>query len=493
MKWHLMYEGPKLGHLLAKHIFLNPYLSKKLYKLVGFQDNNYLWYSDSKLNLHGGYYNEEDMDIAKIYGFNYFNKNLKQWIKNQDILHSKTKKIMQEYRLEYGIENIKKEKLISLIKELAVLRSNLFVYVLSCQPQCTDGFQDELKEIIKKSIVKENFVNERDHIFLKLTMPEKKTFFTEENISWLNILIKSKNGIIPDYLIAEHFKKFSLVPASDRTEPWDLKYFIKKFDSDIKSNEDFILQLNNLVNQYKNSRIDKQNIIKKYNLPKRALDIGIIISEIGYYRFMTSYYGRWIGYYFVMICKYLEKDSLNDKVTFEILSNCNEWELVKFIKEGEIDINEMKNRSIAETILIKNGSINIYFGDEAIKVRKNELREIDYSKINEIKGEIGSLGKVTGEAFVFYWNDDINTKVHNIPENAILIAPQTHPAYLPAMYKAKAFATDEGGVTGHAAIVARELNKPCVIGLHIITKVVKTGDLIEIDANEGIVRILKRK
>ena len=62
---------------------------------------------------------------------------------------------------------------------------------------------------------------------------------------------------------------------------------------------------------------------------------------------------------------------------------------------------------------------------------------------------------------------------------------------MPAMEKAAAFVTDEGGITCHAAIVAREMKKPCIIGTKIATKVLKDGDLVEVDAEKGIVRILK--
>lgn len=69
----------------------------------------------------------------------------------------------------------------------------------------------------------------------------------------------------------------------------------------------------------------------------------------------------------------------------------------------------------------------------------------------------------------------------------------TSPWYLPAMKKATAIVTDEGGITCHAAIVSRELKKPCIIGTKIATKVLKDGDLVEVDANKGIVRIIKQK
>ncbi len=60
-----------------------------------------------------------------------------------------------------------------------------------------------------------------------------------------------------------------------------------------------------------------------------------------------------------------------------------------------------------------------------------------------------------------------------------------------ALKRAAAFVTDEGGITCHAAIVAREMKKTCIIGTKIATKVLKDGDLVEVDAKKGIVRKLK--
>lgn len=59
------------------------------------------------------------------------------------------------------------------------------------------------------------------------------------------------------------------------------------------------------------------------------------------------------------------------------------------------------------------------------------------------------------------------------------------------MEKAAAFVTDEGGILCHAAIIAREMNKPCVIGTEKATKFFSDGDLVEVDATHGRVRKIK--
>lgn len=56
------------------------------------------------------------------------------------------------------------------------------------------------------------------------------------------------------------------------------------------------------------------------------------------------------------------------------------------------------------------------------------------------------------------------------------------------MKKAAAIITDEGGLTCHASIVSRELNIPCIVGLKIVTKIFKDGDIVEVDATKGTVK-----
>jgi len=63
---------------------------------------------------------------------------------------------------------------------------------------------------------------------------------------------------------------------------------------------------------------------------------------------------------------------------------------------------------------------------------------------------------------------------------------------MPLMMKCSAMVTDEGGISCHAAIVSRELKKPCVMSTKLATSVIKDGDRIEVDADKGTVKVLKR-
>ena len=75
----------------------------------------------------------------------------------------------------------------------------------------------------------------------------------------------------------------------------------------------------------------------------------------------------------------------------------------------------------------------------------------------------------------------------------ILVSAATNPMIVPAMERAAAIITDEGGLTCHASIVSRELGVPCIIGTKIATKVLKEGEYVHVDATKGIITILKKR
>ena len=77
-------------------------------------------------------------------------------------------------------------------------------------------------------------------------------------------------------------------------------------------------------------------------------------------------------------------------------------------------------------------------------------------------------------------------------KDKILVTIQLTPHFFPYLEDIKAIITDEGGITCHAAIIARELGKPCIIGTGNATKILKGEDLVEVNFNRGVVKILEQ-
>lgn len=72
-----------------------------------------------------------------------------------------------------------------------------------------------------------------------------------------------------------------------------------------------------------------------------------------------------------------------------------------------------------------------------------------------------------------------------LQDGEILVAQMTNPDWLPTMRRAAALVTDTGGMTCHAAIVARELGVPCIVGARTATRDLTDGMVVTVDGTHG--------
>lgn len=140
----------------------------------------------------------------------------------------------------------------------------------------------------------------------------------------------------------------------------------------------------------------------------------------------------------------------------------------------------LSGRFNALAFLTHNGKDRIVAGSEVDDIEKIVSAKED---TQVLKGATGYPGKVTGTVKVI----SNPTKSAGFAEGDILVSGMTRPDFLPLMKKASAIITDSGGLLCHAAITARELKRPCVIGTKIATKVLKDGDIVEVNADKGLV------
>ena len=137
-----------------------------------------------------------------------------------------------------------------------------------------------------------------------------------------------------------------------------------------------------------------------------------------------------------------------------------------------------------------------FFGNNQLFVDKNRS---DIEKIFKIKfkikkfdsavlqGDIAQMGIARG----FVRRVMGHKQIEELKKGEILVSSMTIPDFLPAMKKAAAIVTNEGGVLCHAAILARELQKPCITGTKFATHILRDGDYVEVDANNGIVKFVQ--
>lgn len=150
---------------------------------------------------------------------------------------------------------------------------------------------------------------------------------------------------------------------------------------------------------------------------------------------------------------------------------------------------ELHQRYKDSAVIFERNKVTLLIGQKLLQYRQRELAQSKTSElanIRELKGQSASPGKAVGRVSIVHSVYEVG----KVKRGEVLVASATTPMHVPAMEKAVAIVTDEGGLLSHAAIVSRELGVPCVVGTKIATKALKDGDRVEVDANGGLVRKL---
>lgn len=264
----------------------------------------------------------------------------------------------------------------------------------------------------------------------------------------------------------------------------DIEGFIKKYywiennysGSKVLSNGDVIKRLKEI----KPAKIHtKQDIADLNPEAKRLVEL---------LKNFTSYQDdrkRNILIYLHFLEKILSEVSKRSEINMDILRDTFPEELAGILKE-KISADFIKNRRKNCCIVWKKSAKKprILNAKGSRKWEDKFAIKIDQSQI--IKGNCASKGKVTGKVRILL-NASENDK---LKEGEILVTFMTSPDFMSAVKRSAGLITNLGGITSHAAIISRELGIPCIVGTKNATEILKTGDLVELNADKGEVRIL---
>jgi phosphohistidine swiveling domain-containing protein len=191
---------------------------------------------------------------------------------------------------------------------------------------------------------------------------------------------------------------------------------------------------------------------------------------------------------YVIVNKIIDRLAKRFKIEAKYLETLSTKELIKAIKNRKNSPSDLKERFERSLFIPQSADdYQIVINEEKINSYLAErINRLAINKTKTIKGQTACPGKVRGRVRLVFGPQHNN----KISEGDILVSVSTSPQLLPAMKKALAFITDMGGITSHAAIVSRELKKPCVVGTKIATQVLRDGDIVEVDANKGVINIL---
>lgn len=308
----------------------------------------------------------------------------------------------------------------------------------------------------------------------------------EEDFNLKQIALKIQKEVAKkeiEKLISEHLEKYDFInmydetylPANKEQTVLRLKGYVgnKDLENELKTSSD---SLHKNSSQY--SLLLSSNKFSKNDLAliKFAHGYASFMELRNFYRAQAAFYS---APFFNEVAKRLG-------LSIENLLAFSDYEIADALKGNKQIINK-------DAISRRNYCVCFYSPVEWSILNSKESKIIDdaITKIemtSEIKGVVAFKGSVVrGRVKIINSVADMG----KLKEGDILVSSMTRPEFIMSIQKAAAIITDEGGMLCHAAIVSRELKKPCIIGTKIATKFLKDNDLVEVDTNTGSVIILK--
>ncbi|MSU75845.1 MAG: hypothetical protein EXS55_05020, partial [Candidatus Magasanikbacteria bacterium] len=366
---------------------------------------------------------------------------------------------------------------------------------------CVDMFHNNLtkrvKEYLRNLGVAEEKVNE---YLVILTQPTKKSLIFIEQEDLLKIVQE-----IEKYPEALKLFKENDVQAIRSSLPADLaklvethrlKYYYTKhlWVSGEYTTDDYLGQLKDILEQGELAanilERQQQELVKAQKRRDKLLgDLAIsgqwrkVMDEFGNFM-VTKIYRRYAQLMAVHhMSAILKEIARRGFMTEKQVRFMRPDEVENLLLNGVCNEQELLERTKYCVYYAERGYEKIMVGQEAMDYMKTVEKEID-KDVKELRGEVGCVGYAKGPVKIIIRAEDMA----KMNQGDILVSIATDPDIVPAMKKAAAIVTEQGGVTSHAAIVSRELGIPCVIGTKIATKVLKDGDMVEVDANKGVVR-----
>ncbi|TKJ17946.1 hypothetical protein CEE44_04700 [Candidatus Woesearchaeota archaeon B3_Woes] len=416
-------------------------------------------------------------------GKKYINKEFSQMVFKQIDCHVKNFFIFCEGIREKDLSKLSNLKLKQIVKKYEnFVRLGLLYFAVSSSFS-THTIEERIKEILRKKIKDKSILED---FFISLMTPEEMDETMKERIDFLE-LMKRKYSEVD---LIEYSRKYPalFVNTYDFKE---IMEFLKNKIEDKKSDKEIDLEIRRIKENLDSISKKHQEI---YNLFKsdELEQLARRLQRVALDRYRLKHVWNGAEYMCLHLLEDLAKRVDMDlkefmKVyTFKDIYNLldNKTKLTKK------QIEDHKKCLIFHNI---NGKLYRYSGEEGQKYIEKLLKFDEEELDKEIKGTVANMGKVKGKVKIVNVRDlkQFIKDTKKFKKGEILVTTMTSPIMVPIIEKAGAIVTVEGGICSHAAVISREFKIPCIVGADNATKILKDGDYVEVDANKGVVMVIK--
>ncbi len=344
--------------------------------------------------------------------------------------------------------------------------------------------ESQLKDYLKDSDIKDV-----DEALSTIAIPFKPVETSKEKEDLLKLIIKIKNEKILlnskkfEFLVDNHYKEYGWVYSTLFLGNLYNKNQIKK---EIKSLFKIAeKEEKSLRDERKKQILEAEKLISKIKSIEGRQKTKFLQKAV-YYRTARL---EWMNKACFIVRPLLEEVAKRLKIRFDDLIYLMSEEIKDSLIKGSVSKifkEQIKNRHEGYAVISDNQNEYLLVIGKELRKWKNKFSNKEEDEI--IKGVVVFKGKVQGKAVIVKDRSEIS----KVQEGDILVTPLTTPDFIVGMKKAAGIVTDLGGITSHAAVTSREMKTPCIVGTKNATKILKDGDLVELDTDEGVVKILKR-
>ncbi|MFH1056714.1 MAG: PEP-utilizing enzyme [Candidatus Micrarchaeota archaeon] len=384
-------------------------------------------------------------------------------------------------KIPKNLSSLSNEELWKILEEHFTLHTELYEW--GWLSNATDMFYPEFTELLKNYLrTKTGSEDKVNAYFITLTSPTEKSKEALQHEEFLRIAVAMEKGQRAEakILLEDYYAKYSPISALWVGEPQPMLHYEEELNAYLKQGKSPSQELKNIEEGLETLKRKKQKLLDELNVDEkhaRLFDVfgGFMLSKVHrrYAQLRSNYLLRSV---YAEIARRFG-------ITLDQARFLTQDEYEKLLVEGNFDVSILAEREKFCVLYAEEGADLVSVGGEAKALSEKAVLKID-SDVKELKGQCACLGYAKGIVRIILEPSDLP----KMRQGDVLVAIATNPDVVPAMKKASAIVTEQGGVTSHAAIVSRELGIPCVIGTKIATRVLKDGDLVEVDANKGIVR-----
>ncbi len=383
------------------------------------------------------------------------------------------------------MQGLSNEELLNLFEEHYTVFQLLISFFKYSRPEFFTEIEKELRTLLAQRIAKGRV----ESCFQLLTTPPDFDEINLEEMAWVDFLQRTKPPTRDDFLT--YARQYPFLFFNAKSEQEAIGFLQKRFT---EWKRDHLEKIHNhkekLGRSKKELRLKQEVLLQELNNPTIS-DIAWLYQQTALDRLRLKV---WSGLTFVSL-PLIEEIIRRLSIPFDDFWDTYGLEDIQrgLRKNKLLPISEVYQRRRFSLFWLEEQELKFYSGEEA-RTRAESALPGAFSKmdIQELIGRTASSGKVQGRVCIVNVADlqSLAKDAKKFQKGDILVTQMTQPNMVMLCEKAAAIVTDEGGITSHAAIISRELNIPCLVGTQFATKVLKDGDLVEVDADNGIVRKL---